>query len=474
MPKPFRRVLHWFRRDLRLTDNTALNAACSASENVIPTYVISSWEGNHAWTGPPRQAFLCGCLESLQRNLETFDGALVFRRGNACAELLRLARETNAEAIFYNRDPDPFGKAQERQLAEECGKIGVQTFGFKDHVLHEADEVLTGGGSPYRVYSPYGRNWRGLEKQTPGAVAKSFRTPGEISSLPCPTLATWKLPETSVAILKPGEKAARLRLKEAIAGPILNYGANRNTPFGRTTSRLGQDLRFGLISIRELYQRVSEASSQANSPSARDSFGMFVGELAWREFYIAVLAHWPEVFEVEFNPQWRGLPWDEPGERFDRWCDGTTGFPIVDAGMRELNQTGFMHNRVRMIVAMFLTKDLHIDWREGEKIFMQRLVDGENASNNGGWQWSAGVGADAAPYFRIQNPWTQTKSYDPEGNYIREWVPELAGVDSKRLYTQPASGESVAKRYPVPIVHHSEERERCLAMFKQHKEAIGK
>lgn len=471
MAKKYQRVLHWFRRDLRLTDNRALNAACASAQEVIPVYVISDWKEKHAWTGAPRQSFLCGCLESLQRNLEAFDGKLIFRQGKADEELLQLASDTQAEAIFFNNDPDPYGRQMEEDLAKACKERGIDVLGHQDHVLHDADAVLTQGSAPYRVYSPYGRNWRNLEKPTPGPTAKSFQTPSGIASLDCPTLNTWKLPKTDVATLKPGEKAARDRMKTAIAERLPVYGEKRDTPYGGTTSRLGQDLRFGLISIRELYQRVTQASQSAGSPEARDSFGKFIGELAWREFYMAILAHWPEVFELEFNPQWRGLPWDEPGEAFERWCEGTTGFPIVDAGMRELNATGFMHNRVRMIVAMFLTKDLHIDWREGEKIFMQRLVDGENASNNGGWQWSAGVGADAAPYFRIQNPWTQTKRYDPEGEYIRQWVPELQGVDSKRLYTAPSHGESVGKGYPAPVVEHSAERDRCLAIFKAHKEA---
>tara|TARA_R110002096_G_scaffold16106_47_gene55312 strand:- start:2673 stop:4091 length:1419 start_codon:yes stop_codon:yes gene_type:complete len=471
MAKNYQRVIHWFRRDLRLSDNTALNAACSSAKEVIPVYVISDWSGSHNWTGPPRQAFLCGCLESLQKNLERFGGLLIFRRGKADEELMRLVTETKAEAIFFNKDPDPFGRQMEQQIADACQNAGIDAIGHQDHVLHAADEILTQNGDPYRIYSPYGRNWRDREKRSPGPTAKSFQTPEGISSLDAPTLQTWKLSATTTKFLDPGEKAARERLKTALSGPLPDYGSKRDTPAGRTTSRLSQDLRFGLISVREIYSKVNQAAQNTDSADARDSFGKFIGELAWREFYMAILAHWPEVFEVEFNPQWRGLPWDEPGQAFERWCEGTTGFPIVDAGMRELNATGFMHNRVRMIVAMFLTKDLHIDWREGEKIFMQRLVDGENASNNGGWQWSAGVGADAAPYFRIQNPWTQTKRYDPAGEYIRQWVPELEKAEAKNLYTAPKPGESVFRGYPVPVVDHGEERDRCLAMFKAHKQA---
>jgi deoxyribodipyrimidine photo-lyase len=192
--------------------------------------------------------------------------------------------------------------------------------------------------------------------------------------------------------------------------------------------------------------------------------------LAWREFYLAILWFYPEVFEEEFAPEFRGLPWPGREDHFEAWCRGMTGFPIVDAGIRELLATGFMHNRVRMIVSMFLTKDLHCHWRLGESFFMRHLVDGENASNNGGWQWSAGTGADAAPYFRIQNPWTQTKSYDPAGDYIRQWVPELRSVPAERLLAPPKDGRPLAPGYPRPIVDHATERERTLAIFAKHRQ----
>jgi len=198
----------------------------------------------------------------------------------------------------------------------------------------------------------------------------------------------------------------------------------------------------------------------------------YIKELVWRDFYMQILWHYPEALKYEFNPSWRGLPWAEAGELFEAWKEGRTGFPIIDAGIREMLQTGFMHNRVRMIVAMFLTKDLHIDWRLGESFFMQHLVDGEIASNNGGWQWSAGTGADAAPYFRIQNPWTQSKRYDPQGEYIKRWVPELKGVPPKKLLEAPTDGRPIAKDYPAPIVDHSTERDRTLAIFKAHKENV--
>jgi deoxyribodipyrimidine photo-lyase len=228
-------------------------------------------------------------------------------------------------------------------------------------------------------------------------------------------------------------------------------------------------LRFGLLSARTIHAAAADAHEHACA-AARDGIFKFIKEIAWREFYIAILHHWPEVLDHEFNPDWRGLPWNEPDDKFELWKRGKTGFPIVDAGMRELLSTGYMHNRVRMITAMFLTKDLHHDWKLGESFFMQHLIDGEIASNNGGWQWSAGTGADAAPYFRIQNPWSQTKRYDPKGLYIKKWVPELKDVDAKLLLDPPEDDQPIADDYPLPCLDHKTERERTLAIFKKHKE----
>ena len=453
-------VIHWFRRDLRLTDNTALHAAVKTGEQVIPVFILSDWKRGHRWTGAPRQEFLCGCLKSLAQNIEAAGGKLIIRRGKADKELQKLARETKAGAIYFNRDPDPFGRAME----ERVRAIGCPVHAFKDAVMHEADEVMTGAGGSFRVFTPYSHAWLKEPKLAPTKAITRISTPGGIQSLDLPTLETWGL-KPGARIAGPGEKAARKRLADFLRGPILRYGAMRNIPFGRTTSRLSADLRHGALSIREIYQRCVELAENSTAVE-RKSIYTYVNELVWREFYMQILWHFPEVLEHEFNPKWRSLRWREPGKAFHRWCDGETGFPIVDAGMRELNQTGCMHNRVRMITAMFLTKDLHIDWRAGERYFMQRLVDGEIASNNGGWQWSAGTGADAAPYFRIQNPWSQTLRFDPEGKYIKQWVPELRDVDAARFMEPPADGPGIAKNYPPPMVDHAVEREVTLEMFR--------
>jgi deoxyribodipyrimidine photo-lyase len=470
MPEGNHPVIHWLRRDLRIADNPSFVHATSGGSAVIPVYFISAWRGSHVWTGPKRQYFLCGCLASLAGDLEALGGRLIVRQGDAVGGMRDLVLESGAVAVHFNADPDPFGKLVETRMREMCAELGVECHSHADASMHGPDEVLTQSGQPYRVYTPYSRNWLGLEKITPLGKPRALKTPSGLESLPLPTVAHWGWEVPQADILKPGERAARERLKRAVSGIIQSYGAKRDFPGEDGTSRISQDLRFGLVSISTVFAEAMKAQASA-SPAGRAGIDVFIKELAWREFYFAILHHFPNVLDEEFNADWRGLPWDEPGPLFEAWKEGRTGFPIVDAGMRELCATGFMHNRVRMITAMFLTKDLHIDWKQGESHFMQHLVDGEIASNNGGWQWSAGTGADAAPYFRIQNPWSQTARYDPAGIYIKRWVPELADVHPSRFLAPPKDGKSIAAEYPMPCVDHKVERERTLAIFKRHRES---
>lgn len=457
-------AIHWFRRDLRITDNTALAAAASEAGAVVPVYVASAWRGVHRWTGSPRQTFLCGSMASLEANLRAIGGRLVVREGDAVEALVTLAREAGAEAVFTNRDPDPFGRAVEERLGRALAEEGRELRTFKDAAVHERDEVLTGGGGPFRVFTPYARAWAKLDKPAAAPRLKSLSTPAEIQSAALPEPSRWGL-EKFTGGVEPGEKAARERLRRFLAGPVLRYGDNRDLMAEDGTSRLSQDLRHGLLSPREVYHRARGAAESADA-DGRNNVWKFINELVWREFYLQVLWHHPEVLDHEFNPKYRGMPWDDHAGKYAAWCEGRTGFPIVDAAMRQLNATGFMHNRARMITAMFLTKDLHLDWRLGERYFMQRLLDGEIASNNGGWQWSAGTGADAAPYFRIQNPWTQCARFDPEGAYVKRWVPELAGVPARRFFGPPEDGRPLAEGYPLPMVDHGTERDETLRRFK--------
>lgn len=456
--------IHWFRRDLRITDNTGFAAALASCEVVVCVYILSSWQGTHRWTGPMRQEFLCGCLKSLRSNLRSLGGDLIIREGDPVEVLSALINETGATRLTFNRDPDPHGRAVERRLAKELSRISIE--GFKDAYIHEGDEVLTATNEPYRVFTPYARAWHKCPKPQLHDRPRSMKTLPNIPSLPLPGLDHWKLTSTGT-ILEAGEKAARKRLTRFLENGIADYARMRNTPAGTTTSRISQDLRFGLLSPREVYQRCLQKSAELD-PAGRKGAESFISELIWREFYMAILWHFPEVLEHEFNPKYRNMHWPGDIKNLSRWTNGETGYPIVDAAMRQLATTGFMHNRTRMITAMFLTKDLHLDWRLGESVFMQKLVDGEIASNNGGWQWSAGTGADAAPYFRIQNPWTQTARYDPNGTYIKEWVPELRNVEPKLFQSPPADGKPLAKGYPAPIVDHAEARQITLDLFQAH------
>ena len=461
--------LYWYRRDLRISDNLILQTASQSCQAVLPCYVVSTWEKSHSWTGPNRQQFLCDCLRSLDANLRSIGSRLVIRHGRAVEALRQLLIETRATALYFQKDPDPFGKATEQEVAAMCQEMGVEVIAIHDVSLHSPEEILTGGGQPYRVYTPYSKNWLAQPKHKPVATLTHLSTPSTPASDPLPTLETWGLHPSGAEILPAGEKAARQRFRQALQERIAHYGERRDLPALAGTTRISQDLRWGLLSIRSIYAATTQAMEQA-SAAQRENFHIYLKELAWREFYFALLHFYPEVLQHEFSAQWRGLAWDQPDEKLTAWQQGKTGFPIVDAGMRELLATGHMHNRVRMIVAMFLTKDLHYDWRLGESWFMQHLIDGEIASNNGGWQWSAGTGADAAPYFRIQNPWSQTQRFDPQGIYIKRWVPELAQVPAKLLQAPPPPGRSIAAGYPTPIVDHDTERKRTLAFFQQHKE----
>lgn len=467
----YKTVIYWFRRDLRLSDNVALQRAVSDSAEIVPVYISSIWTGSHQWTGPGRQAFLCGCLESLSKNIAHAGGNLIFRRGKPREELEKLIDESRAEAVYLNRDPDPYGREVEKSIRELCREKGIGFHDFQDVVLHEPDEVLTGSGNPYKVYTPYSRTWFSLGKAAPVETVRRMRTPVSIERGTIPSVGDWGVEFPGTLLPEPGEKAARARLKRAVESSLSTYAETRNDPATDATSHLGPDLRYGTISVREVFRRSQEALASASSAAQRTSIQAFQKQLAWREFFMAILHHFPEVLETDFNPDWRGLEWDDPGKggKFERWKAGLTGFPMVDAGMRQLRETGYMHNRVRMITAMFLTKDLHIHWRHGESHFMQHLLDGEIANNNGGWQWSAGTGADAAPYFRIQNPWTQTASYDPNGEYIKRWLPELARVDPKLFQKAPEGGTRLCADYVAPILDHKAEREETLARFKRHR-----
>jgi len=442
-------ALHWFRCDLRLSDNTALRAATLESDAVVPLFIFDPAIWSRAVIGAPIAAWTHECLEVLEKDVAAAGGRLIFRRGDVETEIREALRATGAQAIYFNRDYEPYARQRDGKVEKLGRLLGVEVRSYKDGVIHEAGEILKADGKPYEVFTPYSRAWRLRPKAAVLPPVKFTRPTGlkEPRSLPLPPLK--ELGFAMDLVLPPaGEKAARNRLNDFIAGDVLQYADRRDFPAHEATSRLSPHLRLGTISPRSVVAAAEKAAKQ--SPGMRAQAETFVNEIIWRDFYRQVLWHFPQAADGCFKAHYNDLKWENNEKLFAAWCEGRTGFPIVDAGMRQLNTTGWMHNRVRMIVAMFLTKDLLVSWQWGERYFMQKLIDADLASNNGGWQWSASTGTDAQPYFRIFNPMTQAQKFDPEGHYIRRYVPE-----------------SDTLAYPAPVVDHARQRLKALALFKR-------
>ncbi len=442
-------ALHWFRCDLRLCDNTALHAACTEADVVIPVFIFDPRILSAPETGAPIVGFMLECLASLEKNIEAAGGKLIFRHGAVEEEMRSLLRDTQATALYFNRDYEPEARKRDNAVEKLARSLGVEVRSHKDGVVHEADEILKPDGQPYRVFTAYSRAWRSLAKPAVRPAVK-FRRPAGFKNPPGVPLPTAGQLGFAVKIPLPaaGERAGRERLKQFAAGDLLYYANRRDFPARDATSRLSPHLRLGTLSPRTVLAAAGKA--EESHPAARAEAETFVNELIWRDFYRQILWHFPHVATSCFKEEYNGLKWENDERLFAAWCEGRTGFPIVDAGMRQLNTTGWMHNRVRMIVAMFLTKDLLVSWQWGERYFMQKLIDADLASNNGGWQWSASTGTDAQPYFRIFNPTAQAQKFDPEGGYIRRYVPEA---------------DTLA--YSAPIVDHAVQRVKALALFKR-------
>ncbi|MBN9690859.1 MAG: deoxyribodipyrimidine photo-lyase [Verrucomicrobia bacterium] len=465
-------VIHWFRRDLRISDNTALHEAWNRSQILIPVFIWDDAILRSPDVGPARVAFLLRSLEALARNLETLGHRLIVRHGPPAEQLVRIAQQTKAAAVFTNRDYEPYSVHRDRHAAAELYQAGVYFESFKDSVLWEGKEILTQAGAPYTVFTPYSKAWRARPRPAPVpriGPAKRQLDPS-LSSLPLPQDSSALDHPLSQSLFPAGEHAAQAALKHFVQSAVHQYDEDRNFPAKESgTSRLSPHLRFGTINIRTILHRLTQVA--ADRPVQR-GIQVWESELIWREFYLQILANFPRVATGNFRPEYDQLEWSGTDEQFQAWCAGRTGFPIVDAAMRCLNATGWMHNRLRMIVAMFLTKDLLISWQRGERYFMRQLVDGDLAANNGGWQWSAGTGTDAAPYFRIFNPVTQGEKFDPSGEFIRQWVPELSQLDSKQLHRLADNPLLLSRTgYPPPLIDHARQREKCLAMFKAVKGA---
>jgi deoxyribodipyrimidine photo-lyase len=425
-------AIHWFRRDLRLNDNNALDAALSGPLPVLPIFIFDA-EILDKLPGrrDPRVLFIHQELESMKRELEKKGSSLHVFHGSVSEVFRQLLGRYEVSAVYANRDYEPYALRRDSNVGDFLKSKGIRFATFKDHVIFEKDEVLKNDGTPYTVYTPYSRKWKEIAGSR---VPESFMSETKLHNL----FKTEPLPFPSLGSLGFEDFSFVFPAKSVENGLLAKYGEQRDIPACRGTSRLGIHLRFGTISIRELTRQAAQQSE------------VFLNELIWRNFFIQIMAHFPYVTEGPFKKQYAFIPWRNNEEEFRRWCRGATGYPIVDAGMRELNETGFMHNRVRMITASFLAKHLLIDWRWGEAWFAEKLLDFELASNNGNWQWAAGTGCDAAPWFRVFSPELQQQKFDPRGEYIKRWVPEGGTIT-----------------YPAAMVDHKMARERAIATYKK-------
>jgi len=467
-------ALWWVRRDTRLADNRALTAALSHAGQVIPVFVLDPLLLAAPDVSPQRVAFLLGGLRALDGALRDRGSRLIVRRGDPPYELARLRSETGAEGIFAEEDNWPYARSRDARVGRTLPLhlVGGLT-------LYPPEATLKADGTPYTVFTPFSRKWRSLPPPQAGEVLPTpgqISTPAEVDSLPIPEEPA--LPPS--VPFPPGEAEAQRRLSAFVDGEekaIYRYGEGRDRLDLDETSHLSPYLRFGMLSTRQAVAAARRAIEAAPDTQARTGAQTWLNELIWHEFYQTILYHFPHVLEQSFRPDLQSIPWENDAAAFAAWRAGCTGYPVVDAGMRQLARSGWVHNRARMIVASFLVKDLLVDWRWGERHFMQHLVDGDPAANNGGWQWVAGTGTDAAPYFRVFNPVLQGHKYDPRGAYVRRWVPELARVPDKYIHApwkmplevQRAAGCLVGQDYPAPIVDHAWARERALAAYRTNK-----
>jgi len=421
-------VLFWFRRDLRLHDNAALYHALKENSGVVPLFIFDTTIlGQLEDKSDARIEFILESLHLLQQELQLHGSSLLVLYGDP----VQLFRQIPSRVVYANRDYEPYATRRDEAVAAILGERGGALKNFKDQVIFDQDEIVKADGKPYTVYTPYSKVWKA--KLTP-YDSRAYPTEKYFERLRC--FEGSGLPSLAQLGFSPAGKKFPPRIVPRAA--IAHYDETRNFPATRGTTRLGIHLRFGTVSIRSLVRLALKENAT------------WLNELIWRDFYHMILIHFPQVETRSFKPVYDKIVWRNNEDEFAAWCNGRTGYPLVDAGMRELNETGFMHNRVRMVTASFLTKHLLIDWRWGEAYFARKLFDYDLAANNGGWQWAAGTGCDAAPYFRVFNPTLQQEKFDPKLEYVMRWVPEFQSAD-----------------YPKPIVEHTKARERVLKVYRE-------
>jgi deoxyribodipyrimidine photo-lyase len=470
-------TLLWFRSDLRLDDNAALSTAITRGGSIVPIFVWSPEEEGAWGYGAASRWWLDRSLRTLDASLVDVGSKLVLRRGTALQTLRDVGRECGATAVLWNRRYEPVVIARDAALKEALRADGLAAESFSSGLLFEPWENQKSDATPYRVFTPF---WNAMKRR---AVPEPLDAP---ASLPAPE--RWPasdsiddldlLPRTDwTAGMReawtPGERGARAALERFLSGAIEKYETGRDAPAQRGTSRLSPHLHHGEIGPRRIWKTVRDLVDERSDGAFDAAAECWLRQIGWREFAHHLLFHFPHTTDAPLRPEFAKMPWSSSREDLRAWQKGLTGYPLVDAGMRELWTTGWMHNRVRMIVASFLVKDLHIAWQEGARWFWDTLVDADLANNTMGWQWTAGCGADAAPFFRVFNPLLQSRKFDPDGEYIRRWVPELARLDNKWIHNPSsappllleAAGVRIGESYPAPIVAHSEARRLALEAY---------
>lgn len=426
--------IYWFRRDLRLEDNKGLYEALNSDETVLPIFIFDSFILDQLSKDDARVSFIHDLLSAINDTLQKNGKSLAVFYGEPIDVIAKIISENKVRNLYANRDYEPYARQRDKAIYELLQSNNIEFKSFKDQVIFEKNEVTKDDGLPYVVFTPFSRKWKGNFKKI---ALNSYDSEYHLDQI-----ATHQYPFLSLSDIGFERSSIKVTPFDVSKNLIQNYEATRNFPALNKTTYLGAYLRFGAVSIRKI---VSKAIQEENET--------FLNELIWREFFMQILWHFPHTSTKSFRPKYDGIQWNNNEQEFQKWCEGNTGYPFVDAGMRELNATGHMHNRVRMIVASFLCKHLLIDWRWGETYFARKLLDYEQASNIGNWQWAAGSGVDAAPYFRIFNPTEQIKKFDKDLIYIKKWIPELDSLS-----------------YPKPIVDHKFARERCLKVLK---DAVG-
>ena len=418
--------LFWFRRDLRLEDNTALHQALEAGLPVLPIFIFDQNILSELTEDDARLTFIYDTLEKINAELTILGSSLLVLNGNPAEIWKNLIEEYRIKSVYCNRDYEPYALERDGEVEKYLESKGIAFHHFKDQVVFEKDEILKGDGTPYTIYTPYKNKWleRFQTKYEPAIPSTDFKNLHRVS-FDFPSLESI------------GFTPSTIEVQPYNLDELANYSITRDFPSIDGTSYLGPHLRFGIVSPRQIIAKLTNHDA------------VFLSELVWREFFMQILYHFPRVIKNSFKPKYDGIEWRNDEKEFEKWCNGQTGYPMVDAGMRQLNATGYMHNRVRMVVASFLCKHLLIDWRWGEAYFAKKLLDFELSSNNGNWQWAAGTGCDSAPYFRVFNPSAQLQKFDKKLEYIRKWVPEYETFD-----------------YPKPMVDHKMARERALKTYK--------